>query len=170
MESTIKKEQSPLCHEINLQSKVTMPLSRVLVKKSVGSVINEKTILDQLSNPFIINMVSSFQDRQYLYMTMEYLRGGDLRYHLCFYEFFSEEQASISYVIQNLQLGASYWVLNISTPKLSFIGISSLRTQSSKKMAISESLISELPARKKRTILNRLAELQDIWLLKLFAE
>jgi serine/threonine protein kinase len=28
-------------------------------------------------------------------MTMEYLRGGDLRYHLCFYEFFNEEQTSI---------------------------------------------------------------------------
>jgi serine/threonine protein kinase len=25
---------------------------------------------------------------------MEYMRGGDLRYHLCFYEFFNEEQTS----------------------------------------------------------------------------
>lgn len=60
----------------------------------MGSVINEKSILEQISNPFIINMKSSFQDREYLYMTMEYLRGGDLRYHLCFYEFFNEEQTS----------------------------------------------------------------------------
>lgn len=25
---------------------------------------------------------------------MEYLRGGDLRYHMCFYEYFDEEQTS----------------------------------------------------------------------------
>ena len=68
--------------------------AKVLLKKSVASVVNEKSILDQLSNPFIINMKTSFQDREYLYMVMEYLRGGDLRYHLCFYEFFNEEQAS----------------------------------------------------------------------------
>lgn len=59
------------------------------MKKSVGSVINEKLILDKISNPFIINMRSAFQDREYLYMTMEYLRGGDLRYHLCYYDAFS---------------------------------------------------------------------------------
>jgi serine/threonine protein kinase len=73
---------------------VSLPLFRVLLKKSVGSVVNEKIILEQLCSPFIINMRSAFQDREYLYMTMEYLRGGDLRYHLCFYDCFSEEQAS----------------------------------------------------------------------------
>ena len=72
---------------------------RVLLKKSVSSVINEKTILDQLENPFIINMKSAFQDREYLYMTMEYLRGGDLRYHLCFRDYFTEEQTSTNYII-----------------------------------------------------------------------
>lgn len=34
-------------------------------------------------------MCNAFQDRDFLYLTMEYLRGGDLRYHLCFYENFS---------------------------------------------------------------------------------
>ena len=52
--------------------------------------MNEKQLLDELSNPFIINSCSSFQDRENLYLIMEYLRGGDLRYHMCFYEEFSE--------------------------------------------------------------------------------
>jgi len=39
-------------------------------------------------------MRSAFQDREYLYMVMEYLRGADLRYHLCFFDEFNEEQTS----------------------------------------------------------------------------
>lgn len=45
------------------KAKYILNLIRVILKKSVGSVINEKVILGQLSNPFIINMVSAFQDR-----------------------------------------------------------------------------------------------------------
>lgn len=97
MEGSREEEQPNLRNEGDLKSQVTPSLFRVLLKKSVGSVINEKTILEQVNNPFIINMKSSFQDREYLYMTMEYMRGGDLRYHLCFYEFFNEEQASKLY-------------------------------------------------------------------------
>ena len=63
MESTVKEKQPYICNEINIQGKVFFYLLRVLLKKSVGSVINEKTILEQLSNPFIINMISAFQDR-----------------------------------------------------------------------------------------------------------
>ena len=46
--------------------------------------MNEKKILAELSHPFIINSLTSFQDREKLYLAMEYLRGGDLRYHMCF--------------------------------------------------------------------------------------
>lgn len=56
------------------------------MKKSVTSVINEKLLLNELCNPFIINALESFQDREHLYLVMEYLRGGDLRYHLCYNE------------------------------------------------------------------------------------
>lgn len=69
------------------------------MKKSVNSVINEKILLDELSNPFIINAIDSFQDREHLYLTMEYLRGGDLRYHLCYYENFTEKQTSNTQLI-----------------------------------------------------------------------
>ena len=64
------------------------------MKKSVNSVINEKILLDEMSSPFIINAIDSFQDREHLYLTMEYLRGGDLRYHLCYYDSFTEKQTS----------------------------------------------------------------------------
>ena len=48
--------------------------------------MNERQLLSQLCSPFIINSSSQFQDRENLYLVMEYLQGGDLRYHMCYYE------------------------------------------------------------------------------------
>jgi protein kinase A len=36
-------------------------------------------ILSQLKNPFISNMAFAFNDRDNLYLGMDYLQGGDLR-------------------------------------------------------------------------------------------
>ena len=44
--------------------------------------MNERKILAKLNHPFIINMTSAFQDRENLYLVMDYLNGGDLRYHI----------------------------------------------------------------------------------------
>lgn len=57
--------------------------------------MNERQILTQIHNPFIVNMYYAFQDRENLYLVMDLLSGGDLRYHICKYRRFSEEQTSI---------------------------------------------------------------------------
>ena len=114
-------------------------------------------------------MVSSFQDREYLYMIMEYLRGGDLRYHLCFYEFFNEEQASTSSTIQSLLSAVLSLAWNIFIQKASFIVISNLRTWSFKRMDIWGSLTSEWPGNGKKATLRKPAGLQDTCLLRSFA-
>lgn len=67
---------------------------RVIIKKSVQSILNEKEILCSLYSPFIVNMKCSFQDRENLYLVLDYLTGGDLRYHLCSKQSFSEEESS----------------------------------------------------------------------------
>ena len=54
----------------------------VIQKKSVNSILNEKNILSSIKSEFIINILCSFQDRQNLYLKMNYLGGGDLRFHL----------------------------------------------------------------------------------------
>ena len=43
---------------------------------------------------FIVNMMYAFQDRDNLYLVMDLLTGGDLRYHICRYRKFSEDQTS----------------------------------------------------------------------------
>ena len=44
--------------------------------------MNERTLLTTLQHPFLCNMVYAFQERETLYLVMDLLNGGDLRYHL----------------------------------------------------------------------------------------
>jgi serine/threonine protein kinase len=71
-----------------------MSKARIITKRSIKSVMNERQILTQLHNPFIVNMYYAFQDRENLYLVMDLLNGGDLRYHICKHRRFSEEQTS----------------------------------------------------------------------------
>ena len=65
--------------------------ARILAKKSIHSVINERKILSQIKHPFVVNMQFAFQDHDYLYLIMDLHAGGDLRYHISRNKHFSEE-------------------------------------------------------------------------------
>ena len=69
-----------------------MSKAKIIDKKSVDSVLGEKNLLAQLHHSFIVNMVYSFQDHDYLYLVMDLLPGGNLRYHLCIKRRFNEKQ------------------------------------------------------------------------------
>ena len=69
-----------------------MSKAKIIDKKSVDSILGEKNLLSQLHHPFIVNMVYSFQDLDYLYLVMDLLPGGNLRYHLCVKRRFNEKQ------------------------------------------------------------------------------
>jgi serine/threonine protein kinase len=56
--------------------------TKIITKKSINSVMNERILLTTLKHPFIVNMNYAFQDREYLYLVMDLLTGGDLRYHI----------------------------------------------------------------------------------------
>ena len=45
--------------------------------------MNERSLLTKLKHKFIVNMVQAFQDRDMLYIVMDLMKGGDLRYHIC---------------------------------------------------------------------------------------
>jgi serine/threonine protein kinase len=66
--------------------------NRVIAKKSVASVMNERRLLTTLKHSFIVNMHFAFQDRENLYLGMDLLPGGDLRYHIARTKVFTEEQ------------------------------------------------------------------------------
>ena len=69
-----------------------MSKAKIIDKKSVDSVLGEKNLLSILHHSFIVNMIYSFQDTDNLYLVMDLLPGGNLRYHLCMKRRFNEKQ------------------------------------------------------------------------------
>lgn len=50
----------------------------MMVEKNVAEfVMNERNILNQIDNDFIVRGIYTFQSKRYLYMVMEYMKGGD---------------------------------------------------------------------------------------------
>ena len=65
---------------------------KVIDKKSIKSINSERELLSKLHHPFIVNMHYAFQDNENLYLVMDLLTGGDLRFHISRHKRFSEEQ------------------------------------------------------------------------------
>jgi serine/threonine protein kinase len=65
---------------------------KIIDKKSETNIKSEKEFLSRLHHPFLVNMHYAFQDYENLYLVIDYLSGGDLRYHICRKKNFSEEQ------------------------------------------------------------------------------
>ena len=79
---------------------------KIIDRHSIESITNELKILSNLKNPFIINMHFAFQDYSNLYLVMDYLKGGDLRYHISKNDIFTEKQTK--FFISNIILGLEY--------------------------------------------------------------
>lgn len=63
---------------------------------------------------FIVNMVSSFQDRENLFLVMDLLGGGDLRYHIGKYKRFTEDQTSTHFLhIMYLDVSDSSYLVTL---------------------------------------------------------
>ena len=65
---------------------------RIVTNESVNSVLNEQKLLSVLHHPFIVNMKFAFQDRDNLFLVMDLMKGGDLRYHMNIRKRFNEEE------------------------------------------------------------------------------
>lgn len=74
---------------------------KVIDKRSEKSIKYERELLTRLKNPFIVNMYYSFQDYDNLYLVMDLLTGGDLRYHVSRHRRFTEEQTSKNIINDN---------------------------------------------------------------------
>ena len=79
---------------------------KIIDRHSEKSIKGEREFLSKLHHPFIVNMNCAFQDYDNLYLVMDLLTGGDLRYHLCRIRKFTEEETK--FFISNLLLGLEY--------------------------------------------------------------
>ena len=71
------------------------------------SILRERIFLAKMHSPFIVNMFLSFQNKYNLFLIMELLTGGDLRYHLLNYNFYFTE-TQIKFILSNIILGIEY--------------------------------------------------------------
>ena len=83
-----------------------MSKAKIIDKNSVDSILGEKKILSEIYHPFIVNMIYSFQDSDYLYLVMELISGGNLRYNLTINKTFEENQ--IKFIIGCIMTGLKY--------------------------------------------------------------
>ena len=79
---------------------------KIIDKKSEKSIKGEREFLSKLNHPFIVNMHYAFQDKDNLYLVMDLLNGGDLRFHISRYRKFSEEQTR--FFIANMVYALEY--------------------------------------------------------------
>ena len=79
---------------------------KILDRHSENGVIYERDLLSRMHHPFIVNMYFSFQDTDYLFLVMDLLTGGDLRYYYCKHRKFNEQEAK--FIIACLILGLEY--------------------------------------------------------------
>jgi serine/threonine protein kinase len=79
---------------------------KIVDKRSETSIMSERNLLSTLNHPFIVNMYFAFQDFYNLYLVMDLLTGGDLRYHIAQKRFFSESETK--FFISNMILALEY--------------------------------------------------------------
>ncbi|EHA50720.1 hypothetical protein MCOR27_006973 [Pyricularia oryzae] len=54
----------------------------VVRSESVRNIIRERRMLEHVNHPFICNLRYSFQDIEYMYLVVDLMTGGDLRFHI----------------------------------------------------------------------------------------
>ena len=79
---------------------------KIIDKNSEKNIKSERNLLSKMCHPFIITMHYSFQDNENLYLILDLLSGGDLRYHINKKIKFTEEQAK--FIIGCTILGLEY--------------------------------------------------------------
>ena len=84
-----------------------MSKTKIIAQNSENPVMQERIFLSNIRNQFIVNMICSFQDTDNLYLCLELMKGGDLRYHLInFTHTFTESQ--LKFLLTNLIMGIEY--------------------------------------------------------------
>ncbi|MCJ1282389.1 hypothetical protein MMC26_001712 [Xylographa opegraphella] len=54
----------------------------IVRSESVRNIIRERRMMEHLNHPFLCNLRYSFQDIEYLYIVLDLMNGGDLRFHI----------------------------------------------------------------------------------------
>ncbi|KAJ3451377.1 cell cycle protein kinase dbf2-related [Anaeramoeba flamelloides] len=82
-----------LCRKTDTNEMVALKrMKKSLIKKTnkVEHIMSERQVLAEHSSPWLVKLLYSFQDHKFLYLAMEFLRGGDLKALLMNIEYLDE--------------------------------------------------------------------------------
>jgi len=79
--------------DANIYALKCLVKSEMFKKDQLAHVRAERDILAEADSPWVVKLHSSFQDKAFLYMLMEFLPGGDLMTMLIKYETFAKDIA-----------------------------------------------------------------------------
>ena len=85
-----------------------MPKTKIIYRNNEENILGEKNILSKIHNPFIVNMYFSFQDSDNLYLIMDLLSGGDLRYHINIKKSYPFNENQTKFFISNIIIALEY--------------------------------------------------------------
>lgn len=74
--------------------------------KAVENIIQERRILEEAQSAFIVNMRYAFQDDENLFMVLDLMLGGDLRFHLDRLGTFKENQ--VKFIVAEISLALTF--------------------------------------------------------------
>ncbi|KAJ3105050.1 hypothetical protein HDU96_008730 [Phlyctochytrium bullatum] len=80
--------------------------AKCIKMKAVENIIQERRLLEEAQHPFICNLRFAFQDDENLFMVLDLMLGGDLRFHLDRMGTFKEDM--VRFYVAEIALGLSY--------------------------------------------------------------
>ncbi|RKF55333.1 Serine/threonine-protein kinase 32C [Golovinomyces cichoracearum] len=92
-----------VCPKVYSQSRWYVNL--IVRSESVRNILRERRMLEQLNYQFICNLRYSFQDIEHMYLVVDLMNGGDLRFHIS-RKTFTEE--AVRFWISELGLALRY--------------------------------------------------------------
>eukprot|EP00008_Paramoeba_atlantica_P006004 CAMPEP_0201483954 /NCGR_PEP_ID=MMETSP0151_2-20130828/8154_1 /ASSEMBLY_ACC=CAM_ASM_000257 /TAXON_ID=200890 /ORGANISM="Paramoeba atlantica, Strain 621/1 / CCAP 1560/9" /LENGTH=545 /DNA_ID=CAMNT_0047867357 /DNA_START=8 /DNA_END=1642 /DNA_ORIENTATION=+ len=75
-------------------------------EKTLKNVLRERDLLSSLGNPFIVNLVGSFQDQKCLYLVLDMMIGGELAFYLIGKKTIQEQK--VKFYATNVLFGLQY--------------------------------------------------------------
>ncbi|KAM3582974.1 hypothetical protein VKS41_004730 [Umbelopsis sp. WA50703] len=73
---------------------------------AVQNILSERRLLEQIEHPNIVNLRYAFQDDENMFMVLDVMLGGDLRFHLDRSGYFREDE--VRFIVAELSLAIHY--------------------------------------------------------------
>ncbi|KAH8917588.1 kinase-like protein [Atractiella rhizophila] len=80
--------------------------ARIAKQHAVQNIIQERRLLEEIDCPFVCNLRYAFQDDENLFMVLDLMLGGDLRFHLDRMGLFSQER--VRFYVMELAVALDY--------------------------------------------------------------